>query len=123
MPDGLIALACQALQRQGALFAYLHGSWATGEPGPQSDIDVAACFIPPAPAAFEVEVPAGIDLLVLNDAPLEIKGRIALHGLLILDADPVARVRWEANTRKIYFDELPRIARAHRDYLEAVRRG
>jgi hypothetical protein len=34
--------------------------------------------------------------------------------------DQVARVRWEAMTRKIYFDELPRIARSHREFAAAV---
>ena len=32
----------------------------------------------------------------------------------------VARVRWEAMTRKIYFDELPRITRSHREFAAAV---
>jgi uncharacterized protein len=31
-----------------------------------------------------------------------------------------AGVRWEAMTRKIYFDELPRITRAHREFAAAV---
>lgn len=35
----------------------------------------------------------------------------------------VARVRWEARTRRIYSDEKYRIDRSHREFLEAVRRG
>jgi hypothetical protein len=35
----------------------------------------------------------------------------------------VARVRWTSMTRKIYFDELPRLTRAHREFAESVRRG
>jgi hypothetical protein len=62
--------------------------------------------------------------VVLNDAPLELAGRIALHGRLLFERDPGARVVWEATTRKIYFDELPRLNRAHREFAEAVlRRG
>ena len=57
-----------------------------------SDIDIAASFDPLVPAAFEVDVPAGIDLLILNTAPLEICGRIALHGQLVLEVDPAAVV-------------------------------
>ena len=68
-------------------------------------------------------MPPGVDLLVLDGAPLEIVGRIALTGELLLDDDPVARVRWVAGTRKIYLDELPRIERSRREFLEAVRRG
>ena len=39
---------------------------------------------------------------------------------LLFEDDPVARVRWEATTRKIYFDELPRLTRAHREFAAAV---
>ena len=57
-------------------------------------------------------MPPGVDLLVLDHAPLELAGRVAAHGRLLFDDDPVSRVRWEATTRNIYFDELPRITRA-----------
>ncbi|CAN5626913.1 hypothetical protein BH24ACT11_BH24ACT11_01450 [soil metagenome] len=68
-------------------------------------------------------LPAGVDLLVLDRAPLELAGRVAQHGRLLFSHDEVARVRWESTTRKIYFDELPRITRAHRTFHETVRRG
>lgn len=69
-------------------------------------------------------MPAGIDLVVLDSAPLELAGRIALHGKLLFERDAAARVTWEATTRKIYLDELPRLKRAHREFAEAVlRRG
>lgn len=63
------------------------------------------------------------DLLVLNTAPLLIAGRVAAHGRLIFDDDPLERVRWEATTRKVSFDEPPRMERADRDFAETVRRG
>ena len=68
-------------------------------------------------------MPDGVDLLVLNGAPLEIAGRVAERGRLLFDDDPPARVRWQATTRKIYFDEKPRLERAHREFLEALSRG
>jgi hypothetical protein len=46
-----------------------------------------------------------VDLLVLDAAPLELAGRVALHGRLLFDDDPPARVRWQAQTRLIYLDE------------------
>ncbi len=70
-----------------------------------------------------VEVPEGVDLLVLDQAPRELAGRVAHRGRLLFSDDEVARVRWEATTRKIYFDKLPRITRAHREFSQAVRRG
>ncbi|WP_234782909.1 nucleotidyltransferase domain-containing protein [Mycolicibacter sinensis] len=122
--DGRIAAAVTALRDQGAVFAYLHGSRATGAARSDSDVDVAAYFDSQPPEAFEVLLPPGIDLLVLNGAPLELAGRIALDGKLLFERDACARVRWEATTRKIYLDELPRLRRAHREFAEAVlRRG
>lgn len=115
--------AARALRAQGALFAYVFGSVARSETNPLSDLDVAAFFPEPAPQAFEVAMPAGVDLLVLNSAPLEIKGKIALEGILLFEDDQVARVRWESTTRKIYLDERYRIERSHREFLETLSRG
>ncbi len=53
-------------------------------------------------------MPPGVDLLVLDEAPLELAGRVALHGVLPFDDDPPARVCWQAQTRAIYLDEEER---------------
>jgi len=111
------------LRSAGARFAFLHGSRAAGTARADSDLDVAAWWESDPPQAFEVLLPPGVDLLVLNDAPLELAGRVALGGRLLFDDDPPARVRWLAGTRKIYADELPRLRRSDREYAEAVRRG
>ncbi|KQH77497.1 DNA polymerase III subunit beta [Mycobacterium gordonae] len=118
--DTRIADATEALRQHGAVFAYLHGSRASGTSDAQSDVDIAAYFEEPHPDAFEVLLPVGVDLLVLNDAPLELAGRIALYGKLLFERDRNARVVWEATKRKIYLDELPRINSAHRDFAQAV---
>ncbi|EUA20524.1 nucleotidyltransferase domain protein [Mycobacterium xenopi 3993] len=102
-----IAEAVEALRCHGAAFAYLHGSRANNTARPTSDVDIAAYFGGQRPpAAFEVLLPAGVDLLVLDNAPLELAGKVALHGTLLFEKDPPTRVAWEATTRKIYFDEL-----------------
>ena len=119
VPDGTV----EALRAAGARFALLHGSRAAGTARPDSDVDVAAWWAADPPPAFDVDLPAGVDLLVLNDAPLELAGPVAQNGLLVFDDDPPARVRWVATLRKIYADELPRMRRAHREFLERVRRG
>lgn len=115
--------AVDVLEDAGALFAYLHGSRAQGTHRPDSDVDIAAYFGSNPPQPFELLLPAGVDLLVLDDAPLELRGRVAAVGRVLFERDPVARVRWESTTRKIYFDELPRIRRAHDEFVESVRRG
>jgi uncharacterized protein len=121
----VMAESAVVLRNAGARFAYLYGSRATGQYRPNSDIDIAAHFGGQAPNAFEILMPPGVDLLVLDHAPLELAGRVAARGRLLFDDDPVSRVRWEATTRKIYFDELPRISRAHREFAASVtgRRG
>jgi uncharacterized protein len=113
-----------ALREAGASFGLLHGSRAAGTHRADSDVDVAGYWgVPAAPASFEVLLPRDVDLVVLDTAPLEVAGRIALHGVLLFDDDPPARVRWVATTRKIYLDELPRLERSRREFLESVRRG
>jgi uncharacterized protein len=120
-----MAESAAVLRNAGARFAYLHGSRAFGQYRPDSDIDIAAYFGGQPPNAFDILMPPGVDLLVLDHAPLELAGRVAARGKLLFDDDPVSRVRWEATTRKIYFDELPRITRAHREFAASVtgRRG
>lgn len=118
-----IAGAVTSLREAGASFAYLHGSRAAGSARPTSDIDIAAFFGTDAPQAFEVLLPPAVDLLVLDRAPLELAGSVALRGRLLYEDDPAIRVRWEATTRKSYLDELPRIQRAHREFAASVLRG
>ena len=60
--------------------------------------------------------------MVLDRAPLELRGRVAASGRLLFEADPPARIHWEAMTRKIWFDERPRFERAHREFLAALAR-
>lgn len=129
MDDGLRDEIVTSLRGAGARFAFLHGSRADGTHRQGSDVDVAAWWaseVPSpheAPPAFEVTLPVGVDLLVLNGAPLELAGRVAVGGLLLFDDDPGERVRWVAITRKVYFDERPRMRRAHREFAEGRHRG
>jgi predicted nucleotidyltransferase len=116
----VVAESIAVLRSAGARFAYLHGSRASERFRPDSDIDIAAYFGDQPPNAFDILMPPGVDLLVLDHAPLELAGRVAARGRLLFDDDPVCRVRWEATTRKIYFDELPRITRAHREFAASV---
>lgn len=115
----------EILRAAGATFAFLHGS-TTREPGSQSparDLDVGAWWVSDPPPSFAVVLPPGVDLTVLNTAPLELAGTIAARGHLLFDDDPVQRVRWQSTTRKIYFDERPRLERAHREFAQSVLDG
>lgn len=120
-----VEAAVAALVEEGARFVYLHGSRAAGTAHAESDIDLAAWFgTRSAPYAHDLDLPAAVDLLVLDRAPLELAGRVALRGVLVHETDRYERVDWEAMTRKIYLDELPRITRAHQEFLaSAAARG
>ncbi|MGH3902503.1 MAG: nucleotidyltransferase domain-containing protein [Pseudonocardiaceae bacterium] len=114
VPDALAAEIVAVLRGTGARFGLLHGSRAAGSPRADSNVDVAAWWL---------SDPPGVDLVVLNGASLELAGGIALHGRVLFDDDPPARVRWTATTRKIYADEQPRLLRSHHEFAEAIRRG
>lgn len=111
--------AAEALRAAGAAFAFVFGSVVSGTARPGSDLDVAAWWLDEAPAPWDVAVPDGVDLLVLNDAPLELAGRVALHGRLLFDDDPPARVHWQASTRKVYLDEEERQRRLDEVFLRS----
>jgi uncharacterized protein len=115
-----MAESVAVLRHAGARFACRHGSRVSGQYCPDSDIDIAAYFGGQPPNAFDILMPPGVDLLVLDHGPLELAGRVAVRSRLRFDDNPVTRVRWEATTRKIYFDELPRITRAHREFAASV---
>lgn len=123
MEEAVIRQAMVALRAAGARFAYLHGRRAAGTARGDSDVDLAAWFgTAPPSRSWEVDgLPGSVDLLVLDSAPLELAGRVAVRGRLLFDDDPPARVRWEATTRKVWADEAPRREQARRDFAEALR--
>lgn len=113
-----------ALRAAGARFGFVHGSRVIGPVRPESDLDVAAWWgTTVRPQPWEVDVPPGVDLLVLDDAPLELAGRVAVGGRLLFEDDPPARVEWQARTRLVYFDEEWRQGWLTDVFLEAHARG
>ena len=95
-------------------------SHATGTARPGSDVDLAVW-----PAGdlddwrLRGELPDGVDLVDLRSAPEGLAGRIALEGVVVLDDDAPARVRWQADTRKRHLDEAFRRQRFLRDFVAA----
>lgn len=121
--DPRAAEVVASLRAAGAQFALIFGSRARGDAHAFSDLDVAAWWPHDAPRAWEVDVPDGVDLVDVDQVPLELAGRIACEGIVLLDDNPSERVRWVATTRKIWLDERDRFARSHREFLEAAARG
>ncbi len=101
-----------------AVAAYLFGSRARGTAGPTSDVDVAI-LLDRQPAAtltgqpYDLEddlrglLGLRVDLTVLDTAPADLIHRVLRDGVLLLDRDPSARIRFEVAARNAYFDLLP----------------
>ncbi len=106
-------------------FAYLHGSRATGEAGPDSDVDIAIMTDPLPPDEqlrleldLEIELAQqmsgfSFDVRSLNAAPLAARGTVVQRGRSIYCRDDSARIDFEVLTRKLYFDFRPTFE-AHR---------
>jgi hypothetical protein len=118
--------------------AYVYGSVARGTVLPFSDIDVALLLTTPLPPyeqlqlelalQAEIEDASGlspVDVRVINQAPLLVRGRIVQQGILLYERDRTRRVAFEVATRKRYFDFTPVaerlrdafLARVHKDGL------
>ncbi|MGH2821936.1 MAG: type VII toxin-antitoxin system MntA family adenylyltransferase antitoxin, partial [Thermoleophilaceae bacterium] len=110
----------EALDCDGVVSAYLFGSQATGRTGPLSDIDLAIYVDPRASAdhrdaiqillanrAAEALDSGEIDVVLLNEAPPLLRHRSIKDGILLVERDPVARVRLETEGLLYYLDTSP----------------
>jgi uncharacterized protein len=102
----------------GLAAVYLFGSVGRGDARADSDVDVAVLYEKEPPATLEgmpldlegeLERLLGlpVDVIALNRAPVDLVHRVLRDGVLILDADREARIRFEVRSRNEYFDLLP----------------
>lgn len=105
----------EALARcSGVVFAYLFGGAGAGRLRPLSDVDVAVYLddaIDPLEARLAavraVTVHLGtdeVDLVVLNQAPTALAGRVLTTRQVILDRDPLRRHRFESLAIRTFLD-------------------
>lgn len=116
--DGL----AEVLRGAGARFALVLGSRANGPAHPGSDLDVGVVLERPVDA-WGIHVPDAVQVVDLERLPLDVAGRAAVEGVVLLEVDPAARARWVADTRTRCFDEAPRRAWVARQVLEVIARG
>ena len=101
---------------------YLFGSTARDEARPDSDVDVAVLFNEAPPATLrsprfslegELERALGrrVDVVTLNDAPVDLRIRVLREGHLLVDRTPSARIAFEVRTRNEAFDFEPILTR------------
>lgn len=110
-------------------FAYLFGSRAARSARAGSDLDLA--IMPgrelglldeqglASAIARVLEVPE-IDLVRLDRAGLELRGRVVQEGRLVFSADEPRRVAFEVRTRSEYLDYLPTLRAHSRRYIRQV---
>jgi predicted nucleotidyltransferase len=114
-----------AARNENAAAVYLFGSMARGEGRPNSDVDVAVLYGKPVEAglaglklalAGDLEERLGrrVDLVVLDRQPPDLVHRVLRDGLLVLENNRSARIRFEVNARNEYFDVLPVLRRYRR---------
>lgn len=124
------------LRSLGVVAAYLFGSRAVGREGPASDFDFAFLMessgrrrgdetydalydvlSPLCPRSAENDV---IDIIFLNDAPLELRAHVTRYGMVLFDADPLARGRFEQRTISESCDFRPLLEEIDRTILASL---
>jgi predicted nucleotidyltransferase len=109
----------------GVVAAYLFGSVARGSAHDASDVDVAVLLdkdpsrtyegLPlPLEGALERVIRRPVQVVVLNQAPVDLVHRVLRDGLLVCDRDKGARIRFEVRARAAYLDLLPVLRRYRR---------
>ncbi len=98
--------------------AYLFGSFARGTAGPSSDIDLALLFARPPASTLEGQ-PYGLEadlterfgrpvqIVVLNNAPVDLVERILREGRIVLENSRSHRIQFEVRTRNERWDLQP----------------
>jgi predicted nucleotidyltransferase len=109
--------------------AYLFGSRAEGTAGAASDHDVAVLFVAPEPTfdatvRLEADLAAAlgtdVDVVDLDRAGLELRGRVAERGRLLHSSDEGRRVRFEVDARMRWIEFRPVVQATTRAYLRRV---
>ena len=100
------------------LAVYLYGSRARGTASPESDVDLGVLLRSAPPpslhsvardleGALERAVKIPVEVVVLNAAPADLVHRVLRDGVLLLDRNRSARIRFEVQSRNEYFDLAP----------------
>jgi len=135
--DDVLADLREALEpRPEVLEAYLFGSTARGDRQEHSDVDVAVYVDrdAAAPGSFGYTAEVGADLMralgtnrvdvvVLNDAPPLLYGRVLRDGQRILSRDLMATTRREGQALSRYCDFVPQLAKIDAAHHARIARG
>jgi uncharacterized protein len=112
------------------LLVYLFGSYALGDTGSMSDLDLAVLLtrntpFPPLRAELTHVLSAlsggkAVDLIILNQAPVELANSVISQGKLLYERSIAERVEYEADVMSRYGDYLPYLRAQRKDILEGA---
>jgi predicted nucleotidyltransferase len=114
--DAMTALASNLAADSDVVLAYLFGSRARGRAGAQSDYDIAVLASHAVSLAQRLELAsrlsatlggAAVDLVLLNEAPVDLAYAVLAEGQLLFERTCAERVEYEANILSRYSDMLP----------------
>ena len=132
--DALRSAAEAELAAMPVVFAYLYGSRAAGSSRPDSDVDVGI-LLDPGVAASECLASraadalatrsrvGGIEVTVLNDAPIRFLGRVLRSRVVLYSRDEPARVEFESRIGRMADDVEVWAAETDRELLTAIAEG
>lgn len=128
-----------ALDREGVVAALLFGSRATGKATAASDVDLAVWLDPALDGDARLDLrlvllgeasaataPDEVDLVVMNDAPPLLQQRARETGRMLLERDPLNRIRLESRALVEFLDTQPlrdELARGSRHRIAEGRFG
>jgi predicted nucleotidyltransferase len=112
---------------------YLFGSRLNERPGPLSDYDFAvlldrAAAEPKLRASLAYSLARALntsqfDIVLLDNAPIELAFRVISSGEILYELDVSSRVEYEARVMSLYFDYLPILRKEKRDILNGANYG
>lgn len=124
--------AGRILADAGVSVAYLFGSRASGRARPDSDADVAVLADRHlglldrellADRLAQVLAVGEVDIVVLDEASLELRGHVVQEGTLLYSRDEPRRVAFETRTRSEWFDYRPTLEAHTRRWLRQLGAG
>lgn len=130
--NNLFKIAPDIFCSRPVLFAYLYGSYATGDVHPFSDLDIGVYIDDVSDINYlelelslsleiDVKIGSGVraEVRIINNLPLVIMGNIITEGSLIYSMNENVRVDFETQVRKAYFDFLPVITTYQNTYINS----
>ncbi len=134
--DELKGAAARLLPETPVVFAYLFGSHAAGRPHRFSDVDVAVLLdesvkqhdyldrsLELAGNLADSSGVADVEVVVLNDAPLPLVGRVIQQRRVFYSRDEPGRVRFESLKLRQFFDFELVMGPLDRRFLQDIASG